>query len=291
MAGIIIKACNPFRYAYTLTHSLVPFIQQHHKLLVLTGAGVSTASGIPDYRDLQGSWKHRKPMTYQEFISSHQARQRYWGRSAIGWERFKQAKPNSAHESLAKLESMERVSMLITQNVDRLHSQAGSRQVIDLHGRLDKVICLDCGNLEERERVQQFLLAENPFLKSLSAESAPDGDAQLAEHVDLDGIRLPGCEHCGGVIKPHVVFFGENVPRARVDRCYAALSRADALLVVGSSLMVYSGFRFVRRANELGLPVAVINRGKTRADDLIQMKVEADCSATLEALVSASVTG
>lgn len=266
--------------------SLVDFIEKHNRLLVLTGAGVSTASGIPDYRDENGEWKHSQPMYFQEFVRSQHARQRYWARSTIGWRRIDRALPGKAHNALAQLESIGKVTMLITQNVDRLHQRAGSRQVIDLHGSLQQVICIDCQNWSPRSEIQQFLLQRNPQLQQTSAQSAPDGDVHL-DKIEFSDIQIPQCEQCGGVLKPDVVFYGENVPAERVQDCYSALTRADALLVTGSSLMVYSGFRFVRRAHEMGLPIYAINRGVTRADNLLSMKIEQDCGDVLTEIVQA----
>jgi NAD-dependent SIR2 family protein deacetylase len=261
---------------------LTDFITDHERIFVLTGAGVSTASGIPDYRDDSGNWKHQKPIEYREFVEQHEARQRYWARSLIGWQRFCRAAPNQAHQALARLEQLNRLATTVTQNVDGLHQRAGSRQVTELHGSLATVVCLDCGATIERAAMQQRLLDCNSALTDLSANSAPDGDALLND-FDHSAIDIPACESCGGVLKPQVVFFGETVPRARVQECFAALASADAMLVVGSSLMLYSGFRFIREAQRTGIPIAAINRGKTRADELLQLKVEQDCGMALNA--------
>lgn len=260
--------------------TLFDFIDQHDRLLVLTGAGVSTASGIPDYRDENGNWKHTRPIYYQDFIGSLYARQRYWARSAVGWQRFANASPGKTHYALAELEQAGKVSTLITQNVDQLHQRAGSREVIDLHGKLQQVICLDCRVRTPRGQIQHALIQQNPELIHVSATTAPDGDVQL-EQLDFNAIQIPQCEHCGGLLKPDVVFYGENVPPERVRQCFSALDESDAMLVVGSSLMVYSGLRFVRKAHESGLPIAAINRGVTRADDLINLKIEQDCNDVL----------
>lgn len=265
---------------------LIDFVRRHQRLFVLTGAGVSTASGIPDYRDQSGEWKHQKPMEYRDFVTSHQARQRYWARSFVGWQRFQKARPNPAHSALAHLEQQGRLITTVTQNVDGLHQRAGSRQVIELHGSLASVECLDCAAVIPRATQQQQLLAGNPLLMHLSAQLAPDGDAVL-EACDESDVHVPDCKLCGGILKPAVVFFGETVPTTRVESCYDALAQADAMLIVGSSLMVYSGFRFVRAAAQAGLPIAAINQGKTRADQLIDLKVETDCVTTLAALIDA----
>lgn len=259
---------------------LTDFITDHERIFVLTGAGVSTASGIPDYRDDRGNWKHQKPTEYCDFVEQHEARQRYWARSFIGWQRFCRAAPNQAHQALARLEQLDRLATTVTQNVDGLHQRAGSRQVTELHGSLATVVCLDCGATIERAAMQQRLLDCNSALTDLSANSAPDGDALLND-FDHSAIDIPACESCDGVLKPQVVFFGETVPRARVQECFDALASADAMLVVGSSLMLYSGFRFIREAQRTGIPIAAINRGKTRADELLQLKVEQDCGMAL----------
>ena len=269
---------------FTMIEQLQQFIHQCRRLVVLTGAGISTASGIPDYRDEKGAWKLRQPMTYAEFTGSHAARQRYWARSALGWPRFARARPNQAHQALAELEHRGFIDTLITQNVDRLHRQAGQRNVIDLHGLLHEVVCLDCGAIIQRQQMQRALIEANPSLNELAVAHAPDGDAQL-EDFDFTSVSIPQCAECAGVLKPNVVFFGENVPVQRVESSLQALQQADALLVVGSSLQVFSGFRFVRRAVEQGKPVASINLGQTRADDLLQLKVRQDCGPILTRLV------
>lgn len=253
-------------------------------VLVLSGAGVSTDSGIPDYRG-PGS-PARRPMIYQEFVATESARRRYWARSHVGWSRVGAARPNPGHHALARLEAAGRVGLLVTQNVDGLHEAAGSRRLCALHGRIADVVCLACGIHSRRSRLAQRLAALNPGWAEQhpGAADRPDGD------VDLDateGFVVPGCERCGGVLKPDVVFFGENVPRRRVDRCYAAVDRLAELdgtmLVVGSSLTVMSGFRFVRHAARLGRPVVIVNRGTTRADDLATVKLETGTSEFLTA--------
>lgn len=265
---------------------LTEFVARHQRLFVLTGAGVSTASGIPDYRDTDGQWKHQKPMEYRDFIGTHRARQRYWARSCIGWQKFQQARPNPAHDALARLERQGRLVRVVTQNVDGLHQRAGSRRVTELHGSLASVECLDCASVVPRDVMQQQLLAGNPLLAHLSARQAPDGDAMPGAYDEAE-VHVPECKNCGGMLKPAVVFFGETVPVARVESCYDDLRQADAMLVVGSSLMVYSGFRFVRAAARAGLPIAAINQGKTRADELIGLKIEADCAGALQTVAEA----
>ena len=261
------------------------FLDRHRRLLVLTGAGISTGSGIPDYRDADGSWKRAQPVTFQAFTAEAATRRRYWARSLLGWPRFVQARANAGHRALAALEQEGRIQALVTQNVDGLHQQAGSDQVIDLHGRLDQVVCLGCGAGLPRAAFQQELLALNPGWDRHAVAIAPDGDADL-DGVDFSLFQVPDCRVCGGLLKPDVVFYGESVPRQRVEAALAQLQLSHALLVVGSSLMVYSGFRFARIAAESGIPVAVLNRGRTRADELLALKVEADCVPVLAALAT-----
>lgn len=256
---------------------------RHRRLFVLTGAGCSTGSGIPDYRDADGGWKRQPPVGFQAFMRSAMMRQRYWARSLSGWQRFRRAMPNSAHTSLARLEQQGRLELLVTQNVDGLHQAAGSARVVDLHGRLDRVRCMDCECLIPRDELQAELLERNPAWSGLEARPAPDGDADL-EVLPFDEFTVPSCARCGGVLKPDVVFFGESVPRYRVDEAMQAVERADAVLVVGSSLMVYSGYRFVHAAAQLGKPVAAVNLGRTRADDVLAFKVCEPCDLALAAV-------
>jgi NAD-dependent SIR2 family protein deacetylase len=254
------------------------------RIFVLTGAGISTASGIPDYRGPDGLWKRSAPITYQAFIRDPTMRRRYWMRSFLGWPAVARAQPNRAHEALVELESQSRITTLVTQNVDGLHARAGQREVIDLHGRIDQAICLDCGARVERLEVQQRLIDANPQWTNLTATIGPDGDADF-EHADVGDFHAPHCMGCGGLLKPDVVFFGENVPRERVAAAHDALRLADAMLVVGSSLMVYSGYRFARLARDAGMPLAMLTRGVTRADDLATLKLDADCVAVLAGAV------
>jgi len=267
-----------------MNSSIHSFVHLHKNIVVITGAGISTASGIPDYRDANGDWKHSQPMQHNDFVSNEISRQRYWARSALGRERFKGARPNAAHNALAQLEASGKVSMLVTQNVDGLHQRAGSQKVIELHGALDQVVCLACAGRFDRDKVQQYLMQNNPFLAELTANPLPDGDTKL-EQTDFSKVDIPGCNNCGGVLKPDVVFYGDSVPADRVRACFEALDQAGALLVVGSSLMVFSGYRFARYAHEKGLPIAAINLGVTRADALLSLKVEADCGKVLEKLI------
>lgn len=262
---------------------LIGFIREHPRVFALTGAGISTASGIPGYRDADGNWQRKAPVTHQEFAGSEAVRRRYWARSLLGWPTVANAAPNPAHDALARLERLGRVAQVITQNVDGLHQRAGSENVIDLHGRLDRVVCLDCGAIHARSDVQASMLDANPGFANYAATVAPDGDADL--QTDFHAFRPPDCGRCGGTLKPDVVFFGANVPRLRVEAAFAALEQANAVLVVGSSLMAYSGYRFCERAHAVGKPIAAINRGRTRADGLFQLKVDADCGPALTALV------
>ncbi len=264
---------------------LTEFFAAYERIFVLTGAGISTASGIPDYRDERGDWKHRKPMDFRDFVAHEAARRCYWSRSFIGWQRFREARPNPAHEALARLERLGRLQRTVTQNVDGLHQRAGSREVTELHGSLATVACLGCGLKLSRESMQARLLEANPQLARLTAAPAPDGDARLSG-FDETSVAVPACEACGGILKPAVVFFGESVPKVRVEESFSALEQADAMLIVGSSLMVYSGYRFARRAAQAGIPLAAVNRGKTRADELLSFKLEQDCAAALEQVIT-----
>ncbi|KQT94020.1 NAD-dependent deacetylase [Marmoricola sp. Leaf446] len=255
------------------------------RTVVLTGAGLSTDSGIPDYRGPGAP--ARRPMTYQEFVATPASQQRYWARAHVGWSRMGSAEPNAGHRALVRLEAAGRVPLLITQNVDGLHERAGQQQLVALHGRVSKVVCLDCGRTSDRAPLQRRLTELNPGWAEAHADVAarPDGDVALEETHDF---VVPGCEACGGRLKPHVVFFGENVPKDRVARCYAAVDDADSLLVVGSSLTVMSGLRFVRHAAKAGTPVVLVNRGATRGDDLATLKLETGCSGWLSDLADAA---
>lgn len=265
---------------------LVAFVRAHPRLFVLTGAGLSTASGIPDYRDADGQWKRPPPVMLKDFLDSPAVRQRYWARSMLGWPQMAAAAPNAGHAAMAALQAAGKVERLVTQNVDGLHRRAGSAEVIELHGSLSQVTCLACGVSRPRSEVQRELERANPHFASLAAPAAPDGDAVLdARH--LPGFVPPVCPSCAGIVKPDVVFFGENVPRSRVEAARAALARADAMLVVGSSLMVYSGYRFCEWAHRGGKPIAALNQGRTRADPLLTLKVAAPCAETLVRVVEA----
>lgn len=252
---------------------LTAFLQTYPRLVVLTGAGVSAESGIPTYRDSSGTWLHREPIQEQAFLSDENTRRRYWARSRYGWPLIRDAQPNAAHFALAELEEQGLIDLLITQNVDGLHQRAGSGNVIDLHGRVDRARCMDCGTECARDQVQDLLERDNPWPSPPQKTKRPDGDMDIPDEI-IHGLVLPTCQHCGGGLRPDVVFFGGFVPGPRVSGCLDALESADALLVVGSSLQVFSGFRFCRRAHQLGKPVAIINPGITRADDLAKLKLE-----------------
>lgn len=264
---------------------MLPDLLADRRWLVLTGAGVSTDSGIPDYRGPGAPV--RTPMTYQQFVSGPEAQQRYWARAHVGWSRMFAAQPNATHHALVRLEVAGRLSGLITQNVDGLHEKAGHRDVIDLHGRVDRVICLDCRELSTRDELQTRLSVLNPGWADQHATMRPDGDVELD---DTSGFAVAGCSGCGGRLKPDVVFFGENVPKERVERSYALTDAAEALVVLGSSLQVMSGLRFVRRARANGIPVVIVNRGTTRGDDLADARIDAGCAETLAEWSGAEVT-
>ena len=263
--------------------SLSTWLRRIERWTVLTGAGISADSGIPTYRDQHGKWLRVDPIQHKEFIESDQKRKRYWARSMVGWPDVEKALPNEHHTALATLERIGKISTLITQNVDRLHQKAGSQRVIDLHGRLDRVVCLSCGQHEARAALQARLLATNPFVANYSQIAKPDGDADVPDHF-VAQTQEPVCTSCGGVLMPDVVFFGGTVPKPRVNACVDALNNSTGLLVVGSSLQVYSGFRFCRMAEKLRIPIIIVNEGDTRADDIATLKVS---DAGLSRLVSA----
>lgn len=263
---------------------------KNRRLAVLTGAGCSTESGIPDYRGPGTLRRARNPVQYRDFLASAEARQRYWARSTLGWPAFSRAQPNAAHAALAELEARGSVTALVTQNVDRLHHRAGSREVVELHGALAEVKCLSCGTIEQRQALQERLIERNPGWLTAAVELAPDGDAELPADV-ARAFRPVDCRRCQGTLKPNVVFFGENVARPIVERAYAAVDAAEALLVIGSSLTVFSGFRFVKRAAERRLPIGIVNLGPSRGDPLASLRVEARAGEFLPALVAALATG
>jgi NAD-dependent SIR2 family protein deacetylase len=253
------------------------------QVVALSGAGLSTDSGIPDYRGAGA--RVRQPMTYQELVSGPAAQRRYWARAHLGWARMGSALPNGGHRALAALEGSGVLTGLITQNVDGLHARAGSQRLVDLHGRIADVVCLDCGAHSERDELQRRMEQLNPgwSARALTGALRPDGDVAID---DTDAYVLAGCERCGGRLKPDVVFFGENVPKERVARSTAMVAAADVLLVAGSSLTVMSGLRFVRQAAKAQMPVVIVNRGATRGDDLATLKLDAGCTPALTALAA-----
>jgi NAD-dependent SIR2 family protein deacetylase len=253
-------------------------------VVVLSGAGLSTESGIPDYRGPSGQARRHTPMQFATFVGDAVARHRYWARSYLGWRSIATARPNAGHRAIAALQAQGRLDAIITQNVDGLHQAGGALDVIELHGGLDRVTCLDCGARESRFALDARLRAANPAFDAQVARVNPDGDAELDDD-QLAGFRMVGCARCGGDrVKPDVVFFGENVPKDRVGECFDRVDAARSLLVVGSSLTVMSGFRFVRRAAKLGIPVAIVNQGATRGDELATVRVDAPLGQVLPAL-------
>jgi NAD-dependent SIR2 family protein deacetylase len=254
--------------------------------VVLTGAGCSTESGIPDYRGPVTRLKARNPVQHGAFIGDPAARARYWARSMLGWPKFRDCRPNAAHHALAALERSGQLGGLLTQNVDRLHHKAGSTRLVELHGALAEVRCLDCGDVSERDALQARLVDLNPRVEDHRYDSAPDGDAEVPGEI-VAAFRVPGCVRCGGVLKPDVVFFGESVPRARVDEGLRLVVGAAALLVVGSSLAVFSGHRFVLAAVERRVPIGVVNLGESRADSVASVRVEGHAGDVLPRLARA----
>lgn len=256
------------------------FLADHRKIVVLTGAGCSTGSGIPAYRDESGRWRRRQPIFYQDFLAEPVMRRRYWARSFFGWRVMQRAAPGPTHAALATLARLERMSGLVTQNVDGLHQRAGHTDVIELHGGLERVLCLDCGLGSTRDELQQRLELLNPDWAPEVLAINPDGDAELDEKA-YPGFRIAGCSDCGGILKPDVVFFGESVPRSRLAAADRLVENADAMLIVGTSLVVWSGYRLARLAAERGIPLAAVNNGLTRADAMLEFKLEGDCGEVL----------
>lgn len=264
----------------TSAHQLAEFISNHQPLTVITGAGVSAASGIPTYRDDAGTWLRSDPIQHNEFIGNPSTRQRYWARSYSGWPYVSRAEPNETHRVLSDMEDAGFINLLVTQNVDRLHQRSGQKNVIDLHGRLDQVKCLECFFEISRDDIQTELHRLNPHLTSHTAEVRPDGDADVPDkHVER--MILPDCPRCGGVIKPDVVFYGGGVEKQIVNQIYQQLEASNGLLVIGSSLMVFSSFRFCRFAARHEIPIGILNAGTTRADDLALLKIAEPCEKVL----------
>jgi NAD-dependent SIR2 family protein deacetylase len=261
-------------------------VLRERQVAVLSGAGLSTESGIPDYRGAEGTLRRHTPMTYDEFATSAAGRQRYWARSHLGWRTIARAAPNSGHHAVAALRAGGYLSGVITQNVDGLHTAAGTPDVVDLHGSLDRVICLGCRRTSPREELDRRLRAANPTFEATATRINPDGDVELADDLVRD-FHLVDCTDCGrGVLKPDVVFFGENVPPPRVRECYRLVDEASALLVLGSSLTVMSGLRFVRHAARAGKPVLIINKGETRGDPHATVRVDLQLGPALTELVT-----
>ncbi len=258
-------------------------------VVVLSGAGISTESGIPDYRGASGSLRTHTPMTYADFVGSEAGRQRYWARSHLGWRTIARAHPNEGHRAVAVLQARGFVDGVITQNVDGLHGAAGARDVIELHGNLDRVICLDCRTTSAREELDRRFREANPGFEGEATRINPDGDVELPDEV-VRTFRLVDCTTCGSsLLKPDVVFFGENVPKARAERCYQLIDDARAVLVLGSSLTVMSGFRFVRHAAKAGKPVLIINQGLTRGDPYATVRVNLPLGEALTTLTETLV--
>lgn len=276
--------CTVVQDEAEITDRLLKFVQTHGPVFVLTGAGCSTDSGIPDYRDDTGQWKHTPPILFNDFLKSEIQRKRYWARSLAGWPHIDNARPNKAHYALARLERAGYIQNIVTQNVDRLHQKAGSDEVVDLHGRADRISCLGCGVETERALFQQKLSHINDF-RTQGFTAAPDGDAVM--DIESDTFVVPSCEYCGGVLKPSVVFFGESVPKSRLNKAFNLLGRSAGILIVGSSLQVYSGFRFFKFAQQQQKPIAILNRGATRADTSIDCRYAATCGPILESMATA----
>ena len=254
---------------------------KHPRWLLLTGAGVSAESGVPTYRDSTGRWQRKPPVTHQEFFESLTCRQRFWARNFVGWRFISAARPNAAHQTIFKLQELGVISGLVTQNVDGLHQRAGSQGVLDLHGRIDQVSCLNCRKRIHRESIQTWLEQRNPEFLALTGEIAPDGDADI-DSLDYSRFRIPNCEDCGGILKPDVVFFGGSVPREIVNASKEMMTAASGLLVVGSSLMTYSGYRFCLWAKSQRKPIGLLCQGTTRADCLASAKAEMSCAPVLK---------
>ena len=278
-----VSVVNPYVGVKPATVADAAALLRKKRLFILGGAGLSTESGIPDYRGPESSKTPRNPMRFQQFVGSEAARRRYWARSFVGWQRVADARPNAAHRALSELEATGSVTGLVTQNVDGLHQAAGSRRVLELHGSLAAVRCLNCNAVSSRRVLQEKLRDLNPELTAKPTELAPDGDAEVGERLEA-GFRVPPCRLCGGTLKPDVVFFGENVPKRRVLRAYNLLSQADALVAVGTSLTVFSGYRFVVQAVKEGKPVVIINDGDTRGDNAATLKLGGRLGTVLPAL-------
>ena len=252
------------------------FLSSKKHLVILSGAGISVSSGIPTYRDIKGNWQRSQPIQHRDFILHKATRQKYWARSYAGWPSIEDAEPTLSHYAITSLEKLGKVGLVVTQNVDRLHQKSGTKNVIDLHGRLDKVVCIDCRANYKRNWVQKQLEGDNSFL-SQDGLPAPDGDTEI-ENEQTSLLILPRCSSCPGILKPEVVFFGDQVDKNIVKRVYEQLDLADGLLIIGTSLQLFSGYRFCRYAAKINLPIATINPGKVRGEELIStiIRSEAD---------------
>lgn len=259
---------------------LINELKDKHKIWILTGAGISAPSGIPTYRDDKGNWKSANPIQHNEFINHQSYRQRYWARSMVGWKMTGRAKPNATHHAITALQNTGRVSQLVTQNVDGLHNIADSKNIIDLHGRLSEITCLDCNEISKRSDYQPRLVENNSELDDYKATIMPDGDANV-EDFDVSKVNVPPCLNCGGTLMPNVVFFGGIVPRPRVDKAFSTLAESDCILVVGSSLKVFSGFRFPRWASQNNLPMYAVNQGEMRGQELFNHIITEPCEEVL----------
>ncbi|XP_061788604.1 NAD-dependent protein lipoamidase sirtuin-4, mitochondrial [Nerophis lumbriciformis] len=283
-AGMFVPACSSLD-----SHSLQllqDFVSRTSRLFAISGAGLSTESGIPDYRS-EGVGLYartdRRPMQHAEFVRSASSRQRYWARNFLGWPQFSSHQPNRAHKALRHWEEQGKLHWLVTQNVDALHSKAGQERLTELHGCAHRVVCLGCGDISAREELQRRFIALNPDWRAQAGAAAPDGDVFLEDEQALQ-FRVPPCEVCGGILKPEVTFFGDAVNKATVQFVHDKLAESDAVLVIGSSLQVYSGYRFLLAASDKKMPVAIVNIGPTRADHLAEMKVRGRCGEVLSTI-------
>lgn len=276
-----LQANNP---AHSIIDQLITSLEGKRKIWILSGAGISAASGIPTYRDHHGNWQAGNPIQHNEFINKESSRKRYWARSMVGWKITDRALPNAAHKAVTRLQQHSLVSKIVTQNVDRLHSNSGAQDVIDLHGRIDQIICLDCLQKTRRAEYQPRLIEYNPDLDNYASRILPDGDAHI-DNFDSERVNIPPCENCGGILMPDVIFFGGIVPKERVQKAFDSLSSADCLLVVGSSLKVFSGFRFPRWAHQNKLPLYAINQGQMRGKEMFDLIVPESCEQVLPEIV------
>ncbi|KAM0736486.1 NAD-dependent protein deacylase Sirt4 [Formica fusca] len=276
-----VPKCNPAKIEDVIR--LKEFIDKHHRLCILTGAGISTESGIPDYRSAEVGLYARsnhKPVLYKEFCNSEAIRRRYWARNYIGWPRFSSLKPNITHKILKDLEYVGKVGCIITQNVDNLHSKAGNKEVIELHGTAFRVMCLNCDHKICRYELQEVFQKLNPSMVAITQMIRPDGDVELSQ-AQVEDFNVPACDNCGGILKPDIIFFGDNVPRNIVQNVKNNVENSDALLILGTTLTTFSAYRIVLQAIEANKPIAIVNIGKTRADEFVNLRVEGRCGDIL----------